>query len=244
MWQRTKRLINSYLDNLVERLNKPDSDAREITRAEIARLGELEVQAQASAKMIEKELAEVELKIAGISERERILRERGDLNGAAAATSDLQALAAQADLLRRQSAEAAAAASRAKKLREERRVAGEHLASETYLTQMRENLAGLHSPFDASDPAATLDEMRARLRPGGVQSAEDRVAEADRQMEALSKGSQVEDLLARYKRDTAQAHQPAPPTPRSAPTPDGLADEETAQEKTLGRAGDGVKPID
>lgn len=244
MWQRTKRLINSYLENLIERLNNPDSSVREITRAEITRLGELEVQAQASAKMLEKEIAEVELKIAGVSERQRILRERGDMNGAGAAAADLQALAAQADLLRSQLAEASASALRARKLREERRVVGDHLASETHLTSMRENLAGIQSPFDASDPAATLDEMRARLRAGRIHSIEDRVAEADRQMEGLGKGPQVDDVLAQYKRNIAGAEQTPPPAPRLEPTAGGPPEDEAGQEKTLGRADGSVKPID
>ena len=58
MWQRTKRLITSYLDDLIERASSPDRDVRDITRGEIARLSELEVQTRASIKMLEKELAE------------------------------------------------------------------------------------------------------------------------------------------------------------------------------------------
>jgi hypothetical protein len=79
MWDRTKRLINSYLDELIERTSSPDKDVRQVTRGEIARLNELEVQSLASVKMFEKELAQVELKILGTAEREKLLRERGDL---------------------------------------------------------------------------------------------------------------------------------------------------------------------
>src|SRR6266480_2975678 len=78
MWHRTKRLINSYLDDLIQRVSSPDREARGITRAEVARLNELEVQTRASAKVLEKELAEVGLKILGVAERERIARERGE----------------------------------------------------------------------------------------------------------------------------------------------------------------------
>src|SRR5712691_7854980 len=99
MWQRTKRLINSYLDNLIDRSTGPDREAREVTRAELARLSELEVQTRASAKVLEKELVEVELKILGAAERERIARERGDEASASAAGSQLVALSAQRDLI-------------------------------------------------------------------------------------------------------------------------------------------------
>ena len=58
MWNRTKRLINSYLDELIERTSGPDKDVRQITRAEVARLNELEVQTLASVKLFEKELAD------------------------------------------------------------------------------------------------------------------------------------------------------------------------------------------
>src|SRR5262245_32394361 len=135
-----------------------DSDIREITRAEIARLREVEVQARASAKLLEKELADLELKIIGLTERERIMRERGDVTGAAGAASNLQAITAQRDLAKNQLAEASASAARAAALREKRRVQGEELANQTHITSMQENLAGIQSPFDATDPAATLDE--------------------------------------------------------------------------------------
>jgi hypothetical protein len=244
MWQRTKRLINSYLDNLVERLSNPDSGVREVTRAEVARLGELEVQARASAKMLEKELAEIELKIAGLFERERILKERGDLTGAAAAGRDLRGLAEQVVLLRQQLSEANASAARAKKLREERRLMGQELAAETHLTEMRENIAGIQTPFDATDPAATIDEMRSRIRPIGFHSIDDRVAEADREMESLQRSSRVDDILAQYKQRLSESDRPAPPAPSATPDPKPGGEEAPGGEKTLGRASDGVKPID
>src|SRR5438309_5653762 len=125
MWQRTKRLINSYLDNLIERSTGPDREAREVTRAELARLSELEVQTRASAKVLEKELVEVELKILGAAERERIARERGDQASASDAGRQLLSLDAQRNLIKQQIGEASAAAERARALREERRRLGE-----------------------------------------------------------------------------------------------------------------------
>ena len=92
MWERTKRVINSYLEELIERSSSPDKEVRQITRAEIARLNELEVQARGSIKLLEKELAEVELKMLGVAEREKITRERGDIAAATAAGDALISL--------------------------------------------------------------------------------------------------------------------------------------------------------
>nr|AIA13481.1 hypothetical protein [uncultured bacterium] len=124
MWNRTKRLINSYLDDLIERASSPDKDVRQVTRAEIARLNELEVQTLASVKMFEKELAEVELKILGIAEREKMARERGDLIAAESAGRELVTLASHRDLLKQQISEAKSSAARARALREERKQSG------------------------------------------------------------------------------------------------------------------------
>src|SRR5215510_14184104 len=110
MWQRTKRLINAYLDDLIQRVSGPDREVRQVTRAELSRLNEVEVQARASAKMFEKEKAELELKIGGLLERGRLLRERGDQTGAQSAARDAAALVAQHDLLKQQIGEATSAA--------------------------------------------------------------------------------------------------------------------------------------
>jgi len=131
MWHRTKRLINSYLDDLINRVSSPDREVRGITRAEIARLNELEVQTRASIKILEKEQADVGLKILGAIEREKILRERGDEVSASAAASQVATLSAQRDLIIQQLSEANAAADRARSLRDERKQQGEELANET-----------------------------------------------------------------------------------------------------------------
>lgn len=255
MWHRTKRLINSYLDDLIERVSSPDRDAREITRAEIARLHELEVQTRASAKVLEKELSEVGLKILGLAERERISRERGDEAAASAAVSQLGTLGAQRDLIMRQLAEANAAAERARALREERRIQGADLVTDTHLAAMRENLSSVHTPFDSTDPSATIDEMRERLRRGGAALTDNRVADAERELEAERARARVEDALSRYKQglggdqpetSTQGPAQAAPttatPTTNAAePSPD---DKSPGQSKTLGRTDGPVRPID
>lgn len=255
MWHRTKRLINSYLDDLIERVSSPDREARGITRAEIARLHELEVQTRASAKILEKELAEVGLKILGVAERERISRSRGDEAAASAAGSQLGALSAQRDLIIQQLAEANAAAERARALREERRIQGEDLVTDSHLTAMRENLSSIQTPFDSTDPSATIDEMRERLRRSAASLTDTRVADADRELEAERARAKVEDALSRYKQglagdqpqtQTRGATKPASPTaPPAADAVESGPDNETpGQSKTLGRTNGPVRPID
>ena len=253
MWQRTKRLINSYLDDLISRASSPDREAREVTRGELARLSELEVQTRASSKILEKELAEVELKILGIAERERISRERGDQALATETGRQLLNLDAERNLIKQQLAEAKSAAERARSLREDRRLSGEDLATESHLTTMRENLASIQTPFGSTDPAATLEEMRSRIR-SGSSSTDDRVAEADRELETERSRARVEEMLSRYE----QGGQPVETVTPAQRTPSGVVPEEStavkpsasddeespSQSKTLGRTDGPVRPID
>lgn len=253
MWQRTKRLINSYLDDLISRASSPDREAREVTRGELARLSELEVQTRASAKILEKELAEVDLKILGIAERERMARERGDLALATETGHQLLNLDAERNLIKQQLSEANSAAERARSLREDRRRTGEDLAMETHLTSMRENLSSIQSPFDSTDPAATLEEMRGRIRSGGT-SIDNRVADADRELEAERARARVEEMLSRYKQSGAPVEPIAPAqrtpsgvVPEAAPTANPSAsdaEESPGESKTLGRTKGPVRPID
>jgi hypothetical protein len=258
MWQRTKRLINAYLDDLIERVSGPDRDVRSITRGEIARLNEVEVQSRASAKLFEKEIAELELKINGLLERERLLRERADESGASTAAREAYSLINQRDLLKQQLAEANSAAARASALREQRKIQGEDLATETHLTAMRENLAGVQSPFSSKDPSAAIDEMRARLAQSGSSRVDARVAEADRELEEARARASVEETLARYKQGLVESST-APVTPaKTAPPVESIGDKAGSAEepnatgpdssasnaKTLGRKDGPVRPID
>ena len=247
MWNRTKRLINSYLDDLIERASSPDKDVRQVTRAEIARLNELEVQTLASVKMFEKELAEVELKILGIAEREKMARERGDLIAAESAGRELVTLAAHRDLLKQQISEAKSSAARARSLREERKRTGEDLANETHLTSMRENLAGIQSPFDANDPSSTLEEMRMKLNRPASASTDPRLAEAEREYEEQAKRARIDEMLSRYKESTAGTDTTAPQTSQPASSQSAtkpIEAEEPEQPKTLGRNEGPIRPID
>lgn len=255
MWNRTKRVINSYLDDLIERVSGPDREAREVTRGELARLNELEVQTRASAKMFEKELAEIELKMVGVTERERMARERGDQAAASDAGRQLVALGAERDMLRQQVAEASSAAERARSLREDRRRMGEDLATETQLTAMRETLSSVQRPFDSTDPAGTIEEMRERIRRSGVSSTDDRVAEADRQLAAERARASVDEMLSRYKQGVGATEsasqtkgdvsQGAPsPMPQSSTADSAVNDEAPSESKSLGRTEGPVSPID
>ncbi len=255
MWHRTKRLINSYLDDLIQKVSSPDREARGVTQAELARLNELEVQTRASAKVLEKELAEIGLKILGLAERERIAREQGDEASATAAASQLITLGAQRDLVKQQLGEANAASERARALSEERRRLGDDLATETHLTAMRENLSSIQTPFDNTDPSATIDEMRARITRSSASLTDSRVAEADRELEAERTRASVEDVLLRYKQGVSGGEsksQPPVTTPQTPPStmpatnaPDSSADEGApGQSKTLGRTDGPVRPID
>ncbi len=254
MWHRTKRLINSYLDELINRVSSPEKEARDITRAELARLNELEVQTIAAAKMLEKELAEVELKMVGVLERERISRERGDMAAATSAAGELARLASHRDFLNHEIAEARSSATRASAIREQRLRQGKELVNESYLTDMRENLARVQSPFDATDPSATIDEMRARIASSTGSSAVSRAAEADKELEALQSRSKVDELLLRYKQmvtDDESGATPQAVTPpvqtasekKATTDPAESAEDELDQMKTLGRNQGPVRPV-
>jgi hypothetical protein len=251
MWQRTKRLINSYLDDLIERTTGPDREAREVTRAELARLNELEVQTRASAKVLEKELAGIELKILGVAERERLARERGDQAAASESGRQLLSLDSQRMLIKQQITEANAAAERARALREERRRQGEDLAAETHLTTMRENLAAVQSPFGSADPAGTIEEMRARIGRSGASLADNGLAEADRELEAERARARVDEMLSQYKQASgslpSSQDKQVTRTPSSENTPESstsVEEQPSSQDKTLGRTDRPVRPID
>ncbi len=253
MWERTKRLINSYLDEMIEKRSSPDNDVRAVTRGEIARLNEYEVQSRASKKLFEKELAEVNLKLLGLAEREKIMRVQGDEAMAQRAADAIQSLAAQRDLLQRQIIEAEAAAEKARLLREERKVQGTELANDVYLTEMRETLTSTQAGFGVNDPASTIDEMRSRLQSRSSFSELDaQLAQADHEMEATKKKSQIDDLLTKYKTnlttdppvETRLPQPPASHTPPSTSTSRVIDDEGKEEEKTLGRADGNIRPID
>ncbi|HLG15985.1 MAG TPA: hypothetical protein VJH03_15990 [Blastocatellia bacterium] len=256
MWYRIKRVITSYLDALTDRVSGPDREVRDVTRGEIARLNELEVQSRATAKLREKELAEVELKLLGAAERVRSARESGDAAAAASAAAQLETLSVERDFLSKQVSEANASADRAHAIREERRLAGEELAAQSHLTTLSENLSAVQSPFGTSDPAATIEEMRAKLKQRAADTTESRVAAADRELAAERARAHTDELLARYKQRDEIATETGTPQPTVSPrfasteqapaaSPGKTGDESSpGQEKSLGRTDGPVRPLD
>jgi hypothetical protein len=217
MWERTKRLVNSYLDELIERLSRPDREGREIVCSEKARLNELEAQARASAKMLEKALAEIELKLASLPERDHTAQEVSELT-------------ARRDLLKRQLAEANASAERARAIRDQSR-AGPELTTEAFLASMRETLASVQTAFNPTDPAATIEEMRARIRQAPSENNSSRAGET---LDQYKKSSQVDEILDQYKESLSESGKQQG---EYRPT-------EPEQPKTLGPAQAPIHPID
>ena len=259
MWQRTKRMINSYLDSLIDRTGRPESELRDVTRAEIARLNEVEVRAKGAAKMIEKQLAEAELKLTGATERQRMARERGDATAQADAARVAAGLQQECDMLKGQLAEANASVARARALREDRRGSVDDLAAQTHLASMQETLAGMQSPFDATDPSGVIDEMRSKIRRGAAPPSA--VEQADADLAAQAKKSKVDELLEQYKKGLDQggldpvprqqsflapeAEVPADPSAASRGPGGAAGNQPGADEtKTLGPAPGPVRPID
>ncbi|HWX40030.1 MAG TPA: hypothetical protein VN345_02665, partial [Blastocatellia bacterium] len=106
----------------------------------------------------------------------------------------------------------------------------------------------VQSGFDPNDPAAAIDDMRARLARKGVLTTADPLAEADRELAAQQKRSEVDEMLARYKTEVSAQPpilqtQPAPQPaiePKAAP----IEKDEPEEPKTLGRTEGPVRPID
>jgi hypothetical protein len=260
MWQRTKQMINSYLDSLIDRTSRPESELRDVTRAEVARLNEVEAGSRAAAKMIEKQLAEAELKLTGATERQRMARERGDATGEADAASVAARFQQECDMLKGQLSEANASIARAQALKVDRRTAVNDLAAQTHLSSMQETLAGIQSPFEASDPSGVIDEMRSKIRRNAAPPSAVEQAGAD--LAAQLKKSKVDDLLEQYKKSLDQGGIDSPPETRSFLAPPATAAQQNASEtsgapveqdapqtetdeaKTLGPASGPVRPID
>jgi len=117
------------------------------------------------------------------------------------------------------------------------------------IAKMQETIAGLHQAFAPDDPAAVLDEMRAKIPASAIDQA---AAEADAIMRAKEREAAAVDLLAQYKRQVTGGVEAPPPEP-SAPAPTNVqpqnsqpaaspapADDDTVgirpKPRTLGRA--------
>ena len=119
---------------------------------------------------------------------------------------------------------------------------------------MRENLAGIQTPFDRNDPSATIDEMRGRLNRSNLPTVDPRLVEAERELEAERARRATEEILSRYKQEhsvSGGATTEEPVRPQSinrleeTNTPDPETDQnQTDQKKSLGRTDGPVRPID
>src|SRR5947199_106153 len=69
MWNRTKRLVNSYLDNLIDKVESPDKQVQEAGTVKASQLGSNAVEALATVKLFEKRITELEAKIATLESR-------------------------------------------------------------------------------------------------------------------------------------------------------------------------------
>ena len=132
---------------------------------------------------------------------------------------------------------------------------GEELANETHLTNMRENIAGLDTPFNSTDPSSTIEEMRMRLNRPAVSENQARLAEAERQLEEDQKRARIDEMLARYKgsltggeadrvQETAQPQVAAPNQTNASADARPGEPEEPDSPKTLGRNHGPLRPID
>ena len=116
------------------------------------------------------------------------------------------------------------------------------------LASMKEAIAGLGAAFDPSDPAAIMDEMRAKIPPVDEAAAER--ARADAEVRAHARQKEADEMLERYRStilgDTAPLPERPPSVVESA-APQAVtanADDDTdelAREipRTLGRSSDG-----
>src|SRR5258708_15778674 len=69
MWNRTKRLVNSYLDNLIDKVESPDKQVEQVGAVKSSQLGSNAVEALATVKLFEKRITELEAKIATLESR-------------------------------------------------------------------------------------------------------------------------------------------------------------------------------
>lgn len=88
------------------------------------------------------------------------------------------------------------------------------LHAQEYLAKIKEELASLWTPFSQTDIAATLEEMKQKVRRRVVEGAEKvaTLAEADQVAEREKKRREAEELLARYKQVVVQQDQQPAPT--------------------------------
>ncbi|HZS44567.1 MAG TPA: hypothetical protein VFC63_05650 [Blastocatellia bacterium] len=217
MWNRTKRLVNSYLDNLIDKVEKPDQQVQDAGTVKASQLGASAVESLANVKMFEKRITETEAKIATLESRIPLL------------SNDTQRMIMQSQLdtsraelldLQQRLTQARGSAIQAQKAMKEHPGQVRETMNNARLAQMGETLAGTSMPTKADDPFWVMDEMKSKIEQrsavSSAQTADARIAAADAELEKPE--SVVDDLLSQYKRDVA-SERVSPPVNQTVSPP-------------------------
>jgi len=202
MWNRTKRLVNSYLDNLIDKVEKPDQQVQNAGTVKASQLGANAVESLANVKIFEKKITETEAKIATLESRIPLL------------TNDTQKMILQSQLdtsraelldLQQRLTEARGSAIRAQKAMKEHPGQVRETMNNARLAEMGETVAGAAMPTSTDDPFWIMDEMKSKIEQraaaSSAQTTDAKIAAADAELE--KPGALVDDLLSQYKRDVA-----------------------------------------
>lgn len=214
-----------------------DDDIARASRAKLTALNSGLVSAMAEVKLCEKQVAELQKKVA-------VLESRLASSSVTPTTSML--LGSQLDTTKQELAVLNARLNTAllqiSRYKDEiAKLPGqtkEAMTSNT-IASMQENIAGLSASFSTDNPASVIDEMKNKI---GFRSPaseldlaeHDLVAEAEQSL----KQTEVENLLSTYKREIRGDEEPPPGAPHPAP------ESEEPQEKTLGPSNQTLPPLD
>ena len=246
MWNRTKRLVNSYLDNLIDKVESPDKQVQQAGAVKSSQLGTNAVEALATVKLFEKKITELEAKIATLESRIPMIT-----NSTQKMLLESQLETSRAELLDLQQRVMVArgTAIQSQKAVKEHPHKVHETMNNARLAQMGEALAGsAGGATSTDDPFWVMDEMKNKIEQrnamSGSMTADAKIAAADAELE--KPGAAVDDLLSQYKRDLASQPleevrpvAPAPVSQKESTKPD----EKPSGGKTLAQADD-IKSLD
>jgi len=230
MWKRAKRVINSYLDNLISKFEEPDAALQHATQVKASALGQSAAESLATQKLFEKRIAELELEIATVETRIRIAE--GSPDKVARLSQHLQTLQAElADLQARlpQARQASAQAMRA--LKEHKHDIGQAI-TDSNLADIKETIANTSGAFSSDAIGVTFDEMRDKIL---LKAQASHLLDSEPDLEPQQN---VDDILSQYKR-----RMEAGANPTAQPDPE-TGEKEQTTKKTLGPATDDVRPLE
>lgn len=214
-----------------------DDDIARASRAKLTALNSGLVNAMAEVKLCEKQVAELQKKVAVIESR---------LASGSMTPTTSMILISQLDTTKQEltalNARLNTALLQISRYKDEMaKLPGqtkEAMTSNT-IASMQENIAGLSASFSTDNPASVIDEMKNKIGPRSPVSEldlaeHDLVAEAEQSL----KQTEVEDLLSTYKREIRGDGElpPRAPDPASEPA--------KPQEKTLGPSNQTLPPLD